>query len=562
MLDNSSLQIEPEGVHAQFEEKMREIDLKEEEKRAKKKASLLHIPYINLRGFPITGEALRLIREEEAREKKVVSFLFTGRNGQLRLAALDPQKKEIIDLANNLSKRFEVKTNLYLTSPQSLDAAFHFYVLIPKHTEALKGVKITAFELSRFREGFKDLHLLEESLQKVSVTDMVTLLIAGAIEGRASDIHVEAEEAGIKIRFRIDGVLHDVAVLTKEIWEKLISRIKLLAQMKLNITNRPQDGRFTIFLEADEVDVRVSNIPTAYGESIVMRLLMSSSVGLKFEDLGFRGRAYEVLQREIKKPNGMIITTGPTGSGKTTTMYAILSRLNNAQTKIITLENPIEYKLQGINQSQVDLSKEYTFAAGLRSILRQDPDVVLVGEIRDFETADTAINAALTGHLVLSTIHTNSASGAIPRFLSMGVKPFLLSPALNAIIGQRLVRRICSSCKVEDIISEERLREIRIQLEAIPENSDERVNDFSHIKFYKGSGCEACQGLGYKGRVGIYEIFSMTKEINDLIASDKVSEYDLQTVAVKDGMITMVQDGILKALDGITSISEVFRVAD
>lgn len=562
MHDNVPLQIEPEDVHVKFEEKMHEIDLKEEEKRAKLKASQLGVPYINLRGFPINAEALRLIPEELAHKKKVVSFLFTGRNGQLRLAALDPKDKEIQDIAKDLEKRFGAQSVLYLTSEQNLETAFHFYSLIPKRKEAIRGIKISVEELSRFRRGFKNLEDFEKELQRASVTDMVTLLIAGAIESGASDIHIEAEDESIKLRLRIDGVLHDIAFLKKNLWEKFISRIKLLSGVKLNIIDRPQDGRFTIFLEKEEVDVRVSYIPTTYGESVVMRLLMSSAIGLKFKDLGIRGKAYEILSREVKKPNGMIITTGPTGSGKTTTMYAVLSLLNDSETKIITLENPIEYKLKGINQSQVDLSKGYTFSQGLRSVLRQDPDVILVGEIRDLETADTAINAALTGHLVLSTIHTNSASGAIPRFLAMDVKPFLLSPSLNAIIGQRLVRRICELCKEEDFLTQETVEEVRSQLEAIPDTSAEKPKNLNELRFYRGKGCNACQGLGYKGRIGIYEVMTMNQEVNDFIASGKVSEYDLQTVAIKNGMITMVQDGILKAIEGITSISEVFRVAD
>jgi type II secretory ATPase GspE/PulE/Tfp pilus assembly ATPase PilB-like protein len=294
-----------------------------------------------------------------------------------------------------------------------------------------------------------------------------------------------------------------------------------------------------------------------------MRLLRSSAVGLSFEDLGIRDKSFQQLKREVERPNGMIITTGPTGSGKTTTLYAILKKLNNPETKIITVEDPIEYQLEGINQSQT--SEKYTFAQGLRSIVRQDPDVVMIGEIRDLETAEIAIQAALTGHLVLSTIHTNDAAGTVPRFMSMGAKPFLLAPALNAMIGQRLVRRVCENCKEEvEPTPEQKERIVKI-LEDLPDEEKENIKftpDLANIKFYKGGGCKACQEIGYKGRIGVYEIMIMNEEIEKLVLKGNVSEYDMRDIAKKYGMISMVQDGLLKAIDGITSVEEVFRVAE
>ncbi len=292
-----------------------------------------------------------------------------------------------------------------------------------------------------------------------------------------------------------------------------------------------------------------------------MRLLRGSSVGLEFESLGLRGKAFEDLKRETERPNGMIISTGPTGSGKTTTLYAVLNKLNDKETKIITLEDPVEYRLAGISQSQIDTSRDYTFAKGLRSILRQDPDIVMVGEIRDMETAEIAIQAALTGHLVISTIHTNSAAGAIPRFLSMGAKPFLLAPALNAVVGQRLVRRIHDGCKEEIRLDETTLARVKEVLSQIPANSGQQ-KDFGTLRFYHGKGCNDCYHLGYKGRVGIYEVMSMNKEIEGKILAGEISEYTIQEIAVKNGMVTMVQDGLLKALDGITTVEEVFQAAE
>jgi len=282
-------------------------------------------------------------------------------------------------------------------------------------------------------------------------------------------------------------------------------------------------------------------------------------VGLGFEELGIRDRAFAQLRREVERPNGMIITTGPTGSGKTTTLYAVLKKLNNPETKIITIEDPIEYQLKGVNQSQTN--DNYTFAQGLRSIVRQDPDVIMVGEIRDLETAEIAIQAALTGHLVLSTIHTNGAAGTVPRFLSMGTKPFLLAPALNVMIGQRLVRKICETCKKEIKLEPNILGRVKEILSSLPKEEAEKLN-LDKQKFYIGAGCETCQGIGYKGRIGIYEIMSINEEIEKLILSGQVSEYDMRAVAAKNGMVTMAQDGLLKAIDGITSVEEVFRVAE
>ena len=557
------LNISSEEVDEKFQHRMKAIGEKEKEKVAEAKAGTLGLPYINLAGFPISTEALSIIPEEDARRLRVVCFLYTGRGKEIRFATTDPGNKEVQELYARLAGERGARGQFYYVSKLSMDSALGYYKLIPKPREATKGIKITEEDLKKYQAEIGNFDEIAEKINSAPMTDMMTMIVAAAVEVRSSDIHIEAEIDDIKVRFRVDGVLHDVASLESKVWERLVSRIKLLSGLKINITDKPQDGRFTIHMSKEEIDVRVSTIPTAHGESVVMRLLMSSAVGLQFEDLGLRGKAFEELEREIKKPNGMVITTGPTGSGKTTTLYAVLSKLNTEETKIVTLENPIEYKLKGINQSQIDQSKDYTFAKGLRSILRQDPDVVMVGEIRDFETADTAINAALTGHLVLSTIHTNSASGAIPRFLAMGVKPFLLSPALNAVIGQRLVRRLCQECKKPDEgIDGKKMKEIQDSLGAIAESSGQRPASLEGLKFFAPVGCSACKNLGYRGRVGIYEIMTMNKEISDLIAAQKVSEYEMEEIAVKNGMVTMTQDGLLKAMEGITSVEEVFRVAD
>ncbi|MDP2587059.1 MAG: GspE/PulE family protein [Candidatus Komeilibacteria bacterium] len=546
----------------ELDDKMREIELKNLEDLAQAKAGQMGLAYINLKGFPVSPEAIALITQDQAVSLRSVCFFYSG--SEIRIGSLNPLNPQIKAVAQELAKMHHANLEIYLISQNSLDLALKIYDKLPKIRKNVKGVEITEDDLKKYEDVLTSFDVLQKEVDKVNISELFTLLIASAIKAAASDIHIEAEEKDIKIRFRLDGVLHTVAKIKPEEWDKIISRLKLISGLKLNITQAPQDGRFTIFLTGDKVEVRVSTIPTSYGESVVARILRSSSVGLKYEDLGLRGKSFVDLKHEVARPNGMIVSTGPTGSGKTTTLYAILNTLNSSETKIITLEDPIEYKLEGINQSQIDHAKDYTFAKGLRSILRQDPDIVMVGEIRDLETAEVAINAALTGHLVISTIHTNNAAGAIPRFLAMGVKPFLLSPALNAVIGQRLVRKICQQCKIEDRIDTDVMTKILNLLSKIPVSSSERLDDseLHNLKFYKGKGCAACHGLGFKGRIGIFEIMTLGPEIEKIILSGNVSENDIQDIAVKNGMVTMVQDGLLKAKDGITTVEEVFKVAD
>ncbi len=541
----------------QLAEKMAGIKLREIEKLVQKKAAQLNLPYINLQGFPIASEALSLLSLDEAEAAQAVIFLHL--NDQIRIGTSAPGVK-VEALVKRLEQKQRAQVQVYFISTQSLQAALQLYAMLPEEKEIIYGVRIDAAALQKYAQEITDLKKLQATITQVSTTDVVTLLIGGALTADASDIHIEAEESEIKIRYRIDGDLHDAAVLPKTVWHQIIGRLKLLAGAKISIEDAPQDGRITIYLTNEKLDIRVSFLPTAFGESVVMRLLRPGSIALDFAELGVRGRAWERLQREIKRPNGMIITTGPTGSGKTTTLYAMLKKLNTEDIKIITLEEPIEYKLQGINQSQVDYSRDYTFAKGLRSILRQDPDVVMVGEIRDLETAEIAIQAALTGHLVISTIHTNSAAGAIPRFLSMGVKPFLLAPAINCVIGQRLVKRLNPEAKIPIELEPSLLDQVEIELSKLTADVLKEAGvDLKHLQFY-GPKLDAEQP--YKGRIGIYEIFSMTKEIERLILSGNVSEYDMLEIAQKQGMITMAQDGILKALQGLTTVDEILRAAE
>lgn len=555
-MTNQKAKVSPE-TEEKLTEKLNQMRSQRLEQETEKLAFRLGFNYIKLVGFPIAPEALRLISEEEASKLKIVCFFITEK--EAKLASPEPDREETKKFLIDFEADHTLKPTLFVISKESFDYVFKLYKILPEPYQLVKGIKITEAELLSFQDKIKTFKDLNQEIQKASMTDLITLIIASAIKSRASDIHIEAEEEDIKVRFRIDGVLLDTASINKRYWLKIIARIKLLASLKINVTDRPQDGRFTIYLTKDRVDLRISCLPTAYGESVVARLLRSSAAGLKFEDLGLRDEAYKILDQQVERPNGMVVTTGPTGSGKTTTLYAILNKLNDQETKIITLEDPIEYRMKGINQSQVDPSRDYTFAKGLRSILRQDPDVVMVGEIRDQETAEIAIQAALTGHMVISTLHTNDAAGAIPRLLSMGVKPFLLAPAINAIIGQRLCRKICQKCKEEEKLPEDKFIKVKKILDELPEG---RKVDLTKVKFFKGKGCEDCQGLGYHGRLGIYEVLMMAPGIEKEILSGSVSEFRMRELAKEQKMIFMVQDGLFKAIDGITSVEEIFRVIE
>ena len=544
-------------VQGKADEKLRDVQLKSLEENVRAQAATDGLPYVNLVGFPISPEALALIPEERSFDLKTICFLNTG--PEIRIGSVRPKDPAVEQLLFELSERNKANGKIYTISEQSLVAALKLYTALPKVRKIVKGVQVPPEDLARFQGNIHNTDDIQGLLKQASVSDMLIVVMAGSLQFRSSDIHIEAEKEKVIVRYRIDGVLQEVASLPHEIWKQLSGRIKLISNLKINVTDQPQDGRFTIFVDGGDTDVRVSTIPTTWGESIVMRVLSLGAVRVALPDMGWRPKAAERLKKELQKPHGMILTTGPTGSGKTTTLYAILQALNSPERKIVTLEDPIEYKMEGINQSQIDHTKQYTFANGLRSILRQDPDIVMVGEIRDFETADVAINAALTGHLLLSTLHTNDASGAIPRLISMGVKPFLLGPALNAIIGQRLARKVCEACKETFDPGEEVRVKIRSILSTLSPKSGETVPDESAWRFVRGKGCETCHHTGFKGRIGLYELLFLSETIQQAL-SDTLSEQQVHQLAVSEGMVTMVQDGVLKLLEGITTPDEVFRV--
>jgi type IV pilus assembly protein PilB len=421
-------------------------------------------------------------------------------------------------------------------------------------------IRISPEKLLIAREKIKCVLDLKEELERFleeEVTESVEILMAGSLFLEVSDIHFEPKKENVLLRVRIDGVLHDVLYLSHNQYLALLSRLKLLSGLKLNITDKPQDGRFSLLIEKDSIEIRTSSLPAEYGESIVLRVLNPKWV-VSMEALGLREDMLEVFYEELKKPNGMIICTGPTGSGKTTTLYAFLQKLISPEIKIITVEDPIEYHLPGVAQTQVDESRGYTFASALRAVVRQDPDVILVGEVRDFETAKIALQAALTGHLVFTTLHTNDAAGTVARFLALGEKLENISPALNLVIGQRLVRTICPFCKTKIKIPKEKYERIASLFKNLPPKVKPPPLS-PETEIIVGKGCRICNFTGYKGRLGIFEAFQADDEIKRFILKNP-SIPDLKEFAIKKGMVPMHIDGYIKALEGKTTIEEVERV--
>lgn len=555
-MQNAKFKISDTQTQQALAAKLRSLDRARMIENAKQRASSLGVEFVDLATKTIPTTTAAVIPEQMARALKVVAYYKD--KAALRIAALDPKDERVQSLAEELGVRLHVKTSVALTTNDCLEEAWKTYKFI-RADEQTGVVTLDENAIQQLAVEILDYREVVEKIPSASISDSLNLLLASAIKINASDIHLQPEAEKIVVRFRIDGVLHRVLDLDEEKFSQIKKRVKLVSRLKLNIEKEPQDGSFGIRIGEDSIDLRVATLPTNYGESIVIRILNPKNVILSFLELGVSASALSFLESEIKKPNGMIITTGPTGSGKTTTLYTILQTLNKSDRQIITLEDPIEYKLEGVVQTQVD--QKMGFSAGLRAILRQDPDIIMVGEIRDIETAETAINAALTGHLVISTLHTNSAAAAIPRFLAMGVKPFLLAPSLNLIIGQRLVRRICEQCRVPFSVAPQLLDRAKEELACLPDSLKAEI-DFGHLTFYQGHSCPRCHGLGFKGRIGIYEFFPMDEKIAAAIHGGDVSEGKIAAYARERGMITMAQDGLLKALRGITTIEEVFRVAE
>ncbi len=544
----------------ELEEKLSKLKSSSIEESASRLAAEVGLAYADLHLFPIVAEDIRLIPEEDALRLGIALF---QKNGKIvHFALLDPRNTEAKQYIKSLTEKNDWQTTLHIVSKPSFDKAIAVYHDTPilKSLDLMK-VSLSGSDLEDFDKNFGALANLENEAEKISTSQVLEIILAGAKKMRSSDIHLEPEEDVVRLRYRIDGVLHDIGRFSKSVSQLATSRIKMLGKMRLNVRDRAQDGHFFVDLEGKRVDIRVNAIPGKYGESINMRLLSGDDIIGKMEDLGLRGLAYELVQKEIAKPHGMILNTGPTGSGKTTTLYTLLNTLNEPGTKIITIEDPIEYSLPGIVQTEVSKNGDYTFAQGLRAVVRQDPDVILVGEIRDEETADISVNAALTGHLVLSTLHANSAAAAIPRLLELGMKRDLIASSINCFIAQRLVRKLCPDCKESYEPAKETVESLREFIAIISPKA--KVDIPKDIPFlWKSKGCAKCNLTGFRGRVGIFEVFPIIPSIVELINNIETTENELLRAALEEGMITMTQDGLLKAIEGITTLEEVSRVAD
>lgn len=533
----------PEDLARSLSEGRRTI----EERETQQKSARANLPYINLQNFPLSLMALGMFTEKEATQSQSVPFF--KEKHEIKIGTINPGNPLLKEQIQKLSKKW--KLDIYLISESSYKDVLKFYSKVVHPDD--KNQEVITFSDTEKKADFQK--VLDSEIS--SVSEKLNIIFAKAVYFDSSDIHFEPEDHLVKIRFRVDGVLQDAGKLASNAYPSVLSRIKLQSGMKLNVTNESQDGRLTVLDNGEPLDIRVSVLPSAYGEAVVMRLLGVGAVDLKIKDLGLRGRSLQIVHEQLAKPNGMILTTGPTGSGKTTTLYAFLQELNNPSVKIITLEDPIEYKIEGIQQTPIDHRVDFNFAKGLRAILRQDPDILMVGEIRDPETAEVSLQASLTGHIVLSTLHANDASGAVPRLITMGVKPYTIAPALNAIIAQRLVRRLCQNCIEPAQVPPPLLEKTRELLNDLPKESGFEIP--KELIFYHSKGCDVCKGLGYKGRVGVYEVIEVNDDMRELILKDPAA-VEVKRMARAHGTISMTQDGLLKALDKLTDIEEVFRV--
>jgi type II secretory ATPase GspE/PulE/Tfp pilus assembly ATPase PilB-like protein len=519
-----------------------------------------NIPYVNLSETMINTNAIRLIREEDARKAKVVAYdLFSK---EISIAVLSPNDEYLDRIINDLIEQgYTIK--LYTTSERGLDYAWSRYKDVSFASESDSGtLNIASDFVEEFVKKVKSIEGAKKLIEDVKqmkrgfrISRIVEIVVAAAVASKASDIHVEPEEDSVTIRFRIDGVLVHVTTIDFETYNLLLSRIKLLSGLKLNIKTQAQNGRFSVKIGGTEFEIRTSTLPGNNGESIVMRILDPKSLSVPLTDMGVPQKLLNIFMREIERPNGMILNTGPTGSGKTTALYAFLNKIRNPGIKIITIEDPIEYHLSGVVQTQVDQRKNYDFASGLKNSLRQDPDVIMVGEIRDNDTAETAVQAALTGHLVLSTLHTNSAAGAFPRLIDLGVDPKIMTSAINIVIAQRLVRRICNNCAKKIKVPDDKKETLKKLYDGIVDREIPAWSD----EVFEAVGCEKCNHSGYSGRVGIFEAIFMDKAIETAVQSVS-GEDEIAEIARPQGIMTMQEDGFVKILNGITTIDEVERV--
>lgn len=519
-----------------------------QERQYQNYAEKLGLEYVDLKNYPISNEVLGIVPQAEAEKYKVIAYLRAG--NKLKIATTDPENKELKSYIEILKGDKNIEPIIGVTSPLNLENTLKLYKLVkPEIRKRDEVIDITEEEKEDFEKNIKSLRDVKDNLKKASTSYLLDLIFTGAVKTEASDIHIEPDEKEVIIRYRIDGVLHPIISIDPETAHRIISRIKLLSKMKIDINKMPQDAKLFITSGKRKIDIRVSTLPEAYGESLVMRIFDKEASMLRLEDLGFSDKQMKKIEKSYKKTHGLILVTGPTGSGKTTTLYGVIDKVNKPGVKIITLEDPVEYDLPGVIQSQIDAEKNYTFSAGLRAILRQDPDIVLIGEIRDPETGEMATQASLTGHLVMSTLHTNDASSALHRLIDIGIRPFLIVDAINLILAQRLVRKICEFCKEE-------YKPEKIIIDEIKEvlGKDTKIN-----KLCRGKGCVKCHNSGFKGRLGIFELLELSEELKKLTLGAGTPD-DIKKAAQKTGMETLEQDGLKKAIAGKTTPEEVWRV--
>ncbi|MDP3999893.1 MAG: GspE/PulE family protein [bacterium] len=570
-----------------------ELKAEKVEERQRVAAKKAQLPFVRLIGYPISPEVLAIIPREVAERYGIIAYIKAGR--KVRLGVLRPGTKETVQALDSLGRATPFDFLIAGIGEDSYRYAMQLYEELPQAVKSASDVSVGAADKQAFETDIKSFLDLKAKITNVPTTKVVDTLLSGAVKVGASDVHIEPVEDGVRIRYRMDGVLHTVADFKADILASLLSRLKFLGKLKLDVNRMPQDGRFTIKeggadgsgadgaedsglsgaaqggsdtkfgsrkagAKAHEIDVRVATMPSQYGEAITMRLLSRDSVTIGLDSLGLTGEARKTVLAAIGKPQGLVLECGPTGSGKTTTLYSLLTRLNDPEKKLVTLEDPVEYRLPGVIQSQIDPEHGYDFGEGFRSVLRLDPDVLMIGEIRDRKTADQAVQAALTGHIVLSTLHTNDAPTAIPRLSDLGVRPFLLANAINAVIAQRLVRKVCPHCAVETKPDDTAMEAVRKALKGLPPTAKDSLPPEKEWLFMKGKGCTRCNGTGYSGRIGIFEVLTINEEL-ERMAMNHVPVSQIRQAARQAGMMTLEQDGLLKALAGVTTVDEVWRVA-
>lgn len=546
------------------QQRLDELKRKEEENLTKILSEKYDLPYIDLSATPIDIDALRVVHEKEARDAQVAPFQQTDKN--IHIGILSPSNEKTKEVLKKIEEQGFIPYP-FMVSHQSLNRVWERYKDLSFSMETKGGaLDISSDEIGQFISSIKGPDDIKTEIDKIisqknvyRTSKVLEIILGGALATKASDVHIEPEEEYVRLRYRLDGVLTEITRFDNKTYALLNSRVKLISGLKLNVKDKAQDGRFSIKVGDGDIEIRTSLLPGAYGESIVLRVLNPNAISVPLEDLGIHPRLLAILLREIEKPNGMLLNTGPTGSGKTTTLYAFLKKVHDPGIKIITIENPIEYHLPGIVQTQTDSKKGYTFEAGLRSALRQDPDIIMVGEIRDNETAEIAVNAALTGHLVFSTLHTNDAAGTFPRLIDLGINPKIISSALTVAMAQRLVRKLCKYCKNE-VILEGRDKEM---IEKIVSGIHDKtyLDGIETKTYFKAVGCPECNGKGYKGRLGVYEAILSDPAVEKIVTGNP-SAREINAAARPQNILNMKEDGVIKILQGITSLEELERIID